>query len=99
MANIRDLRTLGWYLFKKNKAEAKKFSPTKTAVTEQILRAHHQAMIWLLADIPDLNVPSPTKYGWNEESNQYMLKVSDLPAASTAVMEQVKCECGRNRCT
>ena len=27
-------------------------------------------MIWLLADTPNPNLPSPTSYGWDEESNQ-----------------------------
>ena len=64
-------------------------------------RAHYQAMIWLLADTPNPNLPSSTSYGWDEESNQlqYVPKVSDLPPAPAAVMELVKCGCGKSRCS
>lgn len=95
--NIKDVGQLRWHLFKK-KVEAEKLPPTKAALTEHILRAHYQAMIWLLADAPNLNLPSSTKYGWNEENNQYMPKVSELPPAPTAVIELVKCGCGKSRC-
>ena len=89
---IRDLGQLRWHLFKKNKAEAEKLPPTKAALKEHILRAHYQPMIWLLADTPNPNLPSPTSYGWDKESNQlqYVPKVFDLPPAPAAVLELVK---------
>ena len=40
--------------------------PTKAALKEHILRAHYQAMIWLLVDTAKPNLPSPTNYGWDE---------------------------------
>jgi len=47
------------------------------------------------------NLPSPTSYGWDEESNQlqYVPKVSDLSPAPAAVVELVKCSCGKSRCS
>ena len=96
--NIKDLGHLRWHLFKRNKAEAEKLPPTKAALKEHILRAHYQAMIWLLADTANPNLPSPTNYGWDEEDSQYVPRVSDLPPAPTAVVELVKCGCGKSRC-
>ena len=97
MVKIRDLGQLRWHLFRKNKVEAKKLPATKAALKEHILRAHYQAMIWLLADTPNSNLFSPTSYGWDKESNQLQCvpKVSDLPPAPAALVELVKYGCGK----
>ena len=95
---IKTVGELRWHLFKKNQAEAEKLPPTKASLKEHILRARCQAMVWLLADTPNPDLPPPINYGWNDENNQYVPRVSDLPAAPTAVMEIVKCGCGKSRC-
>jgi len=86
----------------KEQGRGRETSPTKAALKVLlILRAHYQAMIWLLAvtDTAKPNLPSPTNYGWDEENSQYMPKVSDLPPAHTAVVELVKCGCGKSQCS
>jgi len=81
----------------KRKGRGGETSPTKAALEEHILRAHYQAMTWLLADTAKPNLPSPTNSGWDEENSQYMPKVSNLPSAPIAVVELVKCGCGKSR--
>lgn len=96
--NIKDIGELRWHLFRKNQAEAEKLPPTKAALNQHILRAHYQAMVWLFADTANPNLPPPTNYGWNEEGGDYVPKVTDLPPAPSAVIELVKCGCGKSLC-
>ena len=41
--------------------------PTKAALTQAILRAHYQAMVWKNDIIPNPRLPSPAGFGWTLE--------------------------------
>ena len=96
--DFKDIGKLGWYLFKKNRAEAEKLPPTKAALKQHILRAHFQALVWRQCDNTNPNLPSPINYGWIDDDHQYIPKVSELPPAPEAVIELVKCGCVKTKC-
>ena len=55
-SSVKDLR---WFLFSKKQAQLERPPPTQAALTEAILRAHYQAMIWNNDKVPIPGVPSP----------------------------------------
>jgi len=73
--------------------EAQKLPLTQGALHEAISRAHYQAMVWYQDDIPHLQLPPPTNYGWKEEGDGLVPVPTRDPPAPATVTHLIKCGC------
>ena len=64
---ISSVNELRWFLFRRKQTKSERLPPTKTALTQTILRAYYQAMVWKNDIIPNPRLPSPAGFGWTLE--------------------------------
>ena len=96
ITNVKDLR---WWLFRKKQAKSERLPPTEAALQQAIMRANYQAMVWNNDIVPDPQLPSPQNFGWKLEDNEWLPVMTTLPPAPKAVIQLVKCDCVKDRCS
>ena len=66
-----------------------KLPPTGRAATFQVIRVHHQAVVWrtLVADALD-----PLQLGWEDNDGKLVPVMTDLPPAPDDVLKIVRCK-------
>ena len=73
--------------------------PTSAALFKHVLRAAYIAgYYWAQALVALQNLPSPEDWGWKLVNGVYIPDWTDLPEATVALRELVKCECQNNTC-
>lgn len=103
-SNVKDLESLRWYMFSKYQHESSNLPPTSAALKMKILRSHLVAKIWSQSHLSQIDVPDPTKHGWNRlEDGSLKPITTTLPPAPEAVIEMSLCRCKKScdskRCT
>ena len=56
-------------------------------------------MIWNSDNVPIINLPDPTGYGWSKRDGDLIPVVSLLKPAPKAILELVRCKCVAGRCS
>ena len=84
---------LHWYLFSQKHAEGEKLPPTRGTLRPHICRAHYVTMIWVHADDPLPQLPSPTDYGWKEDNGRLASVWCLDPRAPQSILLLIKCAC------
>ena len=96
--NIAQVEKLRWWILTKKQAQSERLPPTRDALYEAILRAHYQAIIWNNDIVPNPDVPSPERYGWNLEGDKCVpIMTKPLPAPKS-VIQFVRCHCVKIQC-
>jgi len=78
--------------------------PTQAALIQHVRRAAYQAgLVWGQSLVTQQKLPSPGIWGWEEYEGEWIPKWTDLPEASVACQELVRCGCkkscqGRCKC-
>lgn len=101
LTKLKETADLRWWMFNKKGCESSKLPPTKAALHQSILRAHHQSWIWNHDNIANPERLPPENYGWmleNDNSRDFQPRMTTLPPAPTAIIELVKCSCSKSRC-
>ena len=71
--------------------------PTQGALVQHVRRAVFQAgYIWGQALIVQQEVLSPTEWGWKESESMLVPNWTDLPEASVACQELIRCGCKKS---
>ena len=84
-------------LFVKGTRTLENIPPTKGALTQHVRRAVFQAgYVWGQALISQQDIPSPTEWGWEQSENGWIPKWTDLPEASVACQELIRCGCKKS---
>ncbi len=98
-SRTKELAALRWELFKTSQAEADRLPPTKAALTQHILRAAYQSIVW--AHLEDANpiYPPPNQFGWKEQNDIFVPVITTIEPAPKAVIELVRCNCQVSQCT
>ena len=102
LSSIPELR---WHLFCKYMAESEKLPPTLGALKQHILRAHVQGRVWGQAAVPQQELLDPLQNGYHSDSDDGQLQptTTDVPPATKAIVEMVRCQCkgncSSNRCS
>lgn len=88
-----------WMALQKKKVGAAMAPPTVAAITQHILRAQLQAIIWEGAVKKELVTLDPTKYGYGADLGPIP---STLPPAPQSILDRMQCgcktSCSTNRC-
>jgi hypothetical protein len=61
---FRSLEKTRWYFYSNKQAQECALPPTKSSLTQHILRAHFQTAIWKTSTIPFPVVGDPIDFGW-----------------------------------
>eukprot|EP00745_Piridium_sociabile_P012394 TRINITY_DN190_c0_g1_i6.p1 TRINITY_DN190_c0_g1~~TRINITY_DN190_c0_g1_i6.p1 ORF type:complete len:743 (+),score=169.21 TRINITY_DN190_c0_g1_i6:247-2475(+) len=87
-------------LFSQKNRPMEKIPPTQEALLQHTLRAVYQAGIWATSDQCEQKPPTPEGFGWTLESATKTWRPvwSNLPVASQACSELVKCGCKSATC-
>ena len=99
--SAQDPATLRWKKFSqlsKNQS-ANMLPPTAGAWRQHIYRAHMQAHLWAQDNILDPIIPDPCKLGWSWTDDRLLPLLSADAAAPEAVVELLKCNCGKSYCS
>ena len=94
---IVDVSKLRWWPFRKKQAQSERLPPTKEVLRQAIIRANFQALVWPL-DI-EQQLPSPETFGWKLDGDKWVPMMTKLPPAPDAVVELVRCECTKSKCS
>ena len=73
--------------------EDERLPPTKAALIQAIKRAHFQRIVWYNDTVANLNIPSPSEYGWREEAGRFSPVMTTIDPAPEVILQLVKCGC------
>jgi len=99
MTTFTKVKELRWWLFKKKQAQSERLPPTQAALHEAILRAHYQLIVCNHDRAPNPELPPPESYGWERNADEYLPVMTKLPPAPEAIIQLVKCNCAKQRCS
>lgn len=82
------------YLFTKKDRNLENIPPTEAALRQHALRAVYQGgLVWGQVLKPQLDLPSPSLWGWKKEESDWTPHWSDLPDVASACIELTRCRC------
>ena len=77
-------------MFQHEQAAAEMLPQTKAALIQAIKRAHFQRIVWYNDTAADLNIPSPSEYGWRVEAGGVSPVMTTLDPAPEVILQLVK---------
>jgi hypothetical protein len=92
---FRSLEKTRWYFYSDKQAQDSALPPTKSSLTQHILRVHFQTAIWKTSIISFPVVGDPIDFGWKFDFGQYKPIMTTNQTAPTAILELTKCGCKR----
>ena len=70
---------LRWcFFFRKKQAQSERLPPTQAALSQVILRVHHQILVWNCDEVANPILPSPENFGWTADENGWMPVMTEL---------------------
>ena len=97
--DICTVKELRWWLFRKKQAQSERLPPTQDALSQAILRAHYQLLVWNNDKVANPTLPSPKNFGWTADENGWVPVMTKIPPAPDAIIYLVKCKCAKERCS
>ena len=89
-----DVNSARMHLFTKRSRQIESIPPTEAALYQHVKRAVYQGgHIWGQASQPAPKLPNPSDWGWMFHNGQWLPHWSNLPQASVACRELIKCGC------
>ena len=94
------VKELRWCLFRKKQAQAQseRLSPTQATLSQAIVRARYQLVVWNSDKVANPTLPSPQNVGWTADKNGWVPVITKLPPTPRAINYLVKCKCAQERC-
>jgi len=90
---LSKMKGLRWWLFRKKQAQSESLPPTRGALREAVLCAHHQVTVWNNNIVANPDIPSPKNNGWEKHDNRWLPVMTKLPPAPEVIVRLVKCGC------
>ena len=93
-------KELQWLLYRQLKASQgiEKLPPTKGAIHQHVLRAHHQCHIWKQTLLPNPVILDPLTLGWKKGTDGFEAVLSvDTPAPDNP-FKLIRCDCKSSNC-
>lgn len=75
-----------------------KLPPTQNALLHHCKRSIYQASIWASANMTEMTLPDPCKFGWKKEANRLLPIWINVPIAANICQEITKCGC-KKKCS
>ena len=97
--DICTVKELRWWLFRKKQAQSEWLPPTQAALSQAILRAHYQLLVWNNDKVANPTLPSPENFGWTADENGWVPVMTKIPPAPDAIIYLVKCKSAKERCS
>lgn len=98
--NISSVNKLRYHIYcaKRGDLNSSSLPPSKDPLKQHCRRANYVAGIWQRSLEPQPSVPSPSKYGWNENTDgELSYKWMTCSPAPEGVLKMIICEC-RQEC-
>ena len=95
---LSSIPELPWHLFCKHMTESEKLAPILGALKQHILRARIQTRVWGQTAVSQQELLDPLENDYHRDSDDGQLKptTTDVPPASAAIVEMVRCQCKGN---
>lgn len=91
--NAKKIQALRCSQFRKVGKKPENMPPTEDALHQHILRAHHQALVWRNANVPNPGIPNPTTSGWYLEDSQLMPRLMTKEGLTAECVKIATCAC------
>ena len=89
-SSVNDLRR---DLFPRKTPMMQNLPPTQAALIEHTNRSVYQASIWLQCLEAEQKLPSPERFGWAKQNNQWQPVWTTQPEVSKTCRQLIKCGC------
>lgn len=89
-SSVNDLRR---DLFPRKTPMMQNLPPTQAALIEHTNRSVYQASIWLQCLEAEQKLPSPVRFGWAKQNNQWQPVWTTQPEVSKTCRQLIKCGC------
>ena len=88
------VKELRWWLFRKKQTQSdSKATTNQAALSQAILRAHYQLLVWNNDEVANPTLSRPETFGWTADKNGW------VPPAKNAITYLVKRKCTKERCS
>ena len=86
MTDIRTVKELRWWLFRKKQAQSERLPPTQAALSQAIFRAPYQRLVGNNDEVSNPTLPSPENFGWTAYKNEWVSVMTKLPPEPEAII-------------
>ena len=79
-------------------AQSEGLPSTKAALSQAIVRAYYQLLVWNNDEVTNPTLPFPENFGLTANENRWVPVMTKLLPPTDAIIYLIKCKCAKERC-